>query len=256
MAISKREKMAKINDFVDRIYKYVLVRNAEPDGLKFWSDELYSFRRTGAEVGFQFIFSDEFINRNTTDEVFVAILYKTFFDRDPDQDGFDFWVDSIKKGELDRAAVALGFIYSQEWADTCAKYGIRSGGDIKPAFAIEPTDATLAFVERMYTTAMKRESDPEGKKFWAGELANFRFTGEQVGYQFFISDEMKGFGLDNKEFVSRLYKTFMDREPEMEGYAFWVNYLDKGGAREGAVLGFTRSEEFVNKCVDARILPN
>ena len=242
-------------DFVKRIYIYVLDREPEEEGAAFWTNELYSFNLTGAQVGLQFIFSEEFINRGLSNEEFVTVLYRTFFGREPEEGGFAFWTGALNDGTLDRAAVANGFIYSQEWSDTCARYGIRSGGEIKPGVTIEPTDATYAFVERMYTTAMKRASDPEGAKFWAGELANFNYTGEQVGVMFFMSEEMQGFGLDNKEFVTRLYKTFMDRDPEEGGFNFWVGYLDDGGSREGCVLGFTRSGEFVDKCVDARILP-
>ena len=249
------DNVSDIRKFVDRIYTFVLGREPEEEGASFWTKELYEFKRSGAEVAQGFIFSDEFVNRKTSDKDFIEILYKTFFDRDPEQDGMDFWSAQLSSGAMSREDVANGFIFSQEWADTCAKYGIRSGGMTQPTISIEPTELTYAFVERMYTTAMKRASDEEGAKFWANELSNFRFTGEQVGVMFFLSDEMNGFGLDNKEFVTRLYKTFMNRDPEEGGFNFWVGYLNDGGSREGAVLGFTRSEEFVNKCIEARILP-
>ena len=107
----------------------------------------------------------------------------------------------------------------------------------------------------MYTTALKRNSDPDGKKYWSEELSNFRCTGEAVGIGFFLSDEMVSLNLSDEEFVTRLYKTFMDREPEKEGYDFWVKYLKNGNSRKDAVYGFTRSEEFVGRCIEARILP-
>jgi hypothetical protein len=156
---------------------------------------------------------------------------------------------------MDRMAVASGFIFSQEWADTCASYGIRSGAFAKPVAVIEPTGLTYAFVERMYTTALGRECDEEGKKFWASELSNFNTSGEACGAFFFLSDEMKGFKLSDKEFISRLYATFMDREADKEGEAFWLGVLYSGKPRADVVLGFTRSPEFVQKCIDARILP-
>ena len=245
----------QISDFVKRLYKYVLNREAETDGLNYWTDELYSFRQSGAEVAQGFIFSKEFIDRKTTDEEFVTILYNTFFGREPDTDGFNFWVNSLKNGTNDRYGVARGFIFSQEWADTCAEYGILSGGTTKPSVSIKPSDLTYSFVERMYTTALKRNSDPDGKKYWSEELSNFRCTGEAVGIGFFLSDEMVSLNLSDEEFVTRLYKTFMDREPEKEGYDFWVKYLKNGNSRKDAVYGFTRSEEFVGRCIEARILP-
>ena len=248
------EPKNSVAEFVDRIYKYVLDREPEKEGAAFWTDELYSFRRTGAEVGLQFIFSEEFISRNLSDAEFVTVLYRTFFGREPEEEGFKYWTTALADGTVDRMAVANGFVYSQEWADTCARYGIRSGG-VEPMVEIAPSDKTYAFVERMYTTALKRESDKDGKNYWAAELSNFRYTGEQVGILFFLSDEMNSFGLDDSDFVTRLYKTFMDRDPEEGGFNFWVGFLAGGGTREGAVLGFTRSEEFVNKCIEARIVP-
>ena len=152
--------------------------------------------------------------------------------------------------------VANGFIFSQEWADTCASYGIRSGCDsVAATVAIKPTDATNAFVERMYTTAMKRASDKSGKEYWASELSNFRTTGENVGAAFFLSEEMTNFKLSDKEYLDRLYSTFMDREADSDGAAYWLDQLANGATRAQVVYGFTRSPEFVEKCVAARILP-
>lgn len=249
------ESKAQIMEFIKRIYIYVLDREPEEEGGAFWTDELYAFRRTGAEVAQGFIFSPEFESRGTTDEEFVTILYKTFFGRDPESEGLAFWLSQLSTGTMDRVTVANGFIYSQEWADTCASYGIRSGGDLKPTGAIPPTSLTYAFVERMYTTAMGRSYDEEGRQYWASALANFEVTGESVGAFFFLSDEMNSYGLSDSEFISRLYLTFMDREPDEEGLAYWTGFLAADTQRSDVVFGFTRSQEFTDKCIEARILP-
>ena len=240
--------------FVNRIYVYVLDRQPEEEGAKFWSDELYNFRRNGAEVAQGFIFSQEFYDRNTSDYEFVEILYRTFFDREPDESGMSYWLDMLSSGTMKWEDVANGFIYSQEWANTCAAYGIRSGGTIKPTCVIEPTQLTYSFVERMYTTAMKRGYDADGRAYWAAQLANFEITGEQVGASFFLSDEMNGYNLSDKEYILRLYKTFMDRDPDQGGLDYWLGFA-KDHTRADLVYGFTRSPEFTDKCIVARILP-
>ena len=246
---------AQIIAFAERIYTYVLNREPDESGVKYWSDELYNFNRTGAEVAQGFIFSEEFINRKTNDQEFIKILYQTFFGREADTDGMNYWLGQLSSGAMDRTAVANGFIFSQEWANTCASYGIRSGGDVKPSTTIKPTDLTYGFVERMYTTAMGRAYDEEGRKYWAAELANFNITGEQVGASFFLSDEMKGYNLSDQEYLNRLYLTFMNREADADGSAYWLGVLNSGTTREEVVYGFTRSPEFTAKCVEARILP-
>ncbi len=244
-----------IMEFVKRIYIYVLDREPEEEGAAFWSDELYNFRRTGAQVAMDFLFTPEFEARNTTDDQFVTILYKTFFGRDPEEEGFNFWTSELKTGNQDRFTVAQGFVYSQEWADTCASYGIRSGGDLKPTSSIPPTELTYAFVERMYTTALGRSYDEEGRQYWASALADFEVTGESVGAFFFLSDEMNSYGLSDDEFLNRLYATFMNREPDADGATYWLGVLSGGTPRSDVVFGFTRSPEFTDKCVEARILP-
>ena len=107
----------------------------------------------------------------------------------------------------------------------------------------------------MYTTALGRESDEEGKAYWAEQLSNFAITGEQVGAFFFLSEEMESFKLDDKAYLDRLYKTFMDRDADPDGATYWLGVMASGTPRADVVLGFTRSPEFTAKCVDARILP-
>ena len=113
---------------------------------------------------------------------------------------------------------------------------------------------TYAFVERMYTTAMNRDYDVNGREYWASKLANFEVTGEEVGASFFLSDEMTGYNLSNKEFINRLYKTFMDREADDDGLSYWLEFI-KTHTRADVVYGFTRSPEFNERCIQARILP-
>ena len=246
---------AKILEFVKRIYIYVLDREPEENGAVYWSNELWNFNRTGAEVAQGFIFSPEFEARNTSDKEFITILYKTFFGRDPDEAGMKFWLTQLSSGAMDRVTIANGFIYSQEWADTCADYGILSGGDLKPQGAIEPTEDTYAFVKRMYNTALGRGYDEPGLEYWAGLLANFETSGELVGANFFLSAEMESYNLSDKEFLNRLYLTFMDREPDEDGETYWLGIMASGASRSDIVFGFTRSPEFSEKCVEARIIP-
>ena len=249
------ESGEQILGFVNRLYQYVLGRDPEPEGAAYWTTELYNFRKTGAEVAQGFIFSKEFTDKNTSNTDFVTILYKTFFGRDPETEGLNYWVGQLDSGSMSRQRVANGFIYSQEWADKCAEYGIRSGGDIKPSGDIKPTSLTYGFVERMYNKALGRDYDSEGREYWASQLANYNLTGGQLGIQFFLSDEMNKKGISNEEFVKRLYLTFMDREGETDGFNYWVGQLNGGASRSSVVYGFTRSAEFVEKCINARIMP-
>ncbi len=246
-------KEDNIMAFVERMYSCVLARGVDKSGAEYWSNQLYEFNFSGADVAYRFLDSEEFKGRNTSDGAYVEILYRTFFNREPEPEGFNYWLGRLKAGDS-RKTVADGFIMSQEWADTCARYGIRSGGTVKPSVKIAPSDKTNAFVERMYTTCLKRDYDKDGRDYWANRLSNFDITGEQLGLEFFMSEEFRGKKLSDEEFINRLYKTFMNREPEGEGKAFWLEFT-KTHTRRETVLGFTRSEEFRKLCIEARILP-
>ncbi|MBP5266344.1 MAG: DUF4214 domain-containing protein, partial [Lachnospiraceae bacterium] len=78
------------------------------------------------------------------------------------------------------------------------------------------------FVERLYTVALGRASEPEGKAFWVDQVVNKGFTGADCA-RFFLLDapEFLGRGLTDDEFVEILYKTFFDRESEPDGKAYW-----------------------------------
>lgn len=245
----------QIRGFVERLYRNVLGREPEKQGADWWTDNLYSFSNTGAEAANLFITSQEFKDRNTSNDEFLNILYKTFFNRDPDQAGKDYWMSQLTSGAMSREAVANSFIMSQEWADTCAQYGIRSGGVVKPTVNIKPTSLTYGFVERLYTTALGRTYDQGGLDYWAGLLSNFDMTGEQAGAFFFLSEEMEGYNLSDEEYLERLYMTFMDRPSDAGGKKFWLDSMKSGLSRKDVVYGFTRSPEFVDKCVESRILP-
>lgn len=245
----------QIRAFVDRMYTCVLGREAEPEGEEYWVNELYNYRNTGAECAYNFLRSAEFKSKTISYSDYLNILYRAFFNREFDFEGKNFWLISLCKGEITLDALADFFINSKEWADTCASYGIISGGTSVSSIKIAPTDATNSFVERLYQTALGRDYDTEGRDFWAKLLANFEITGEEAGVEFFLSPEMEGLNLSDEEFVERLYLTFMDRASDSSGKEFWVSKLKEGSTRREIVLGFTRSPEFGSKCIEARIMP-
>jgi len=77
----------------------------------------------GANVANGFIFSPEFVSRNTSNEEFVTILYRAFFNREPDPGGYAGWVNYLYSG-ASREDVLNGFIYSVEFENLCSNYGI------------------------------------------------------------------------------------------------------------------------------------
>jgi hypothetical protein len=120
--ITKSQREA-VEAFVTRFYREVLDRDSDPQGLAYWVDNLLNQILTGADVAYEFFFSQEFIGRNTTNAQYLTILYNALFDREPDQAGWDFWLAELNSGK-DRGNVLDGFLYSQEFAELSQFYGI------------------------------------------------------------------------------------------------------------------------------------
>ena len=80
--------------FVQRLYEKVFQRTADTAGLNDWSNKLYNGTTTGATTAWNFFFSPEFGNKNTTNEQYVNILYQALFDRNADTEGKANWVSS------------------------------------------------------------------------------------------------------------------------------------------------------------------
>ena len=112
-----------ISDFVTRFYQQWLGRNPDQEGLNGWVDALLDGSLSGADIANAFIFSSEFVNLNTSNEEFVIILYRAFFDRAPDAGGYTGWVNTLNNGES-RQNVLDGFLYSQEFEALCDSYSI------------------------------------------------------------------------------------------------------------------------------------
>ncbi|MCR4650017.1 MAG: DUF4214 domain-containing protein [Lachnospiraceae bacterium] len=121
--LSQEEKVKK---FVERFYTTILDRPAEVAGLNDWTNRLISKQATGADVAAGFINSGEFQKKKMNDEEYVTRLYRAFFDREPDQEGYNNWLRELKNGKT-RDDVLRGFINSPEFNNLCKKYGINTG---------------------------------------------------------------------------------------------------------------------------------
>ena len=69
------------------------------------------------------ISSKEFGTKNISDLELVKILYKALLNREPDNQGYNGWLDNLKKGKS-REYVLSGFINSNEFGDFCQLYDI------------------------------------------------------------------------------------------------------------------------------------
>jgi len=113
----------QVQSFVTRFYVQCLGRQPDTEGLNEWVGRLLNGSKTGADVAEGFVFSEEFTGMNHSNETFVTILYRAFFDREPDATGYKAWLERLAGG-MSRKSVLDGFLKSQEFAGLCNSYGI------------------------------------------------------------------------------------------------------------------------------------
>ena len=264
--------------FVKRFYKEVLGRSQEDidkdaAGVDDWSKKLVSGQESGADVAYGFVTSTEFKKRDLNNAQFLTTMYKAFFDREPDADGYNEWYTKLQNGEVSREQVVAGFTNSPEFVNLCNKYRIYPGSIYistapKHASALKPLnidttgvdeDQLDAFVERLYNKALERPSDKGGKEYWKGcILDGHDADGRQydirtvISIGFLNSQEYKNRDRNNAEFVLDCYAAFFDRSPigheDEPNYWDWVQQLNDGKITRQQMIerGFGDSQEFRN----------
>jgi len=115
-----------VNAFVTRFYATCLNRMPDAGGLASWVNGLLTGRVTGAQVANGFIFSEELLSQNLSDEKFLNVMYSAFFNRQPDTGGFLSWMGVLANG-ASRQYVLAGFVNSLEFNLLCNSYGINPG---------------------------------------------------------------------------------------------------------------------------------
>ena len=267
---------AAVKSFVERLYLTVLGREGEKKGINDWTNDLISRQKNGADVAGGFAMSREFKNRNLSNDEFLKVLYKGFFDREPDVDGYNGWLSKLNSG-TSREEVIAGFVNSAEFKNLCARYGINPGklnvtpspkpapqpsGGLKP-LNVDTTnvdDAQLtAFVKRLYLKALGREGEASGVEYWKGCILNGKDAEGRVydirtviSKGFFLSQEYANKKTGNEQFVADCYAAFFDRDPRVTddevNYNNWVNQLNNGSLTRQQMIehGFGDSPEFKN----------
>lgn len=235
-----------VGDFVTRLYQLVLGRTPDAGGWRSWKNLLVERRESGTGVAFGFIFSEEYRQKNTSDADYIELLYQTILGRASDAGGKAFWLERSAQG-MSRYGLFAGFANSQEFRNICQRYGIDAGSYTSPEVVDQNPDVT-AFVSRMYTVCLGRRFDKDGIYDWTGRLLRREFGGGELTKGFFFSREFIGKGHSDRQYVTLLYRTMFNREPDSAGMEGWCRILASGGSREEVLDGFIYSQEFIKLC--------
>ena len=118
-----RDRNVNLTSFVSRMYTKALNRAYDVSGLNDWTGDYLDGKKSANDIAYGFILSQEFESRNLTNEQYVDTLYRTFFDREPDEGGKAGWLDELAKG-TSRKDVLDGFLGAEEFANLKAGFGV------------------------------------------------------------------------------------------------------------------------------------
>ena len=239
---SAQANRIEVEEFVTRLYRNVLDREPDAEGLKYWSNTLIYGNETGASVAEGFVFSREFEQKNIEDSQYIDILYRTCLDREAEAAGKSVWLDALSSG-MSRRGVFAGFINSNEFKGICQNYGI-SVGNVVLTEARDQNAGVTRYVYRCYQQALGRTPETEGLNYWTGLILNKTVTPEAAAKGFLESAEFRNRNNSDMEYVKTLYRLFFDREYDEGGLVYWLAKLAGGSSREEVMFGFSRSVEF------------
>lgn len=181
------EKNYSDKQFVMLLYRTLLGRDADKDGMKHWLELLkngvsreYVFRGFAQSAEFTGICKDYGLDRGNINVTqprdqnpkltgFVSRFYTKMLGRDYDVNGLNYWCkDYFANGSVEDIA-ARGFLQSKEFKNMNL--------------------TNEEFVTRMYETFLDRAPDPEGYQYWVGRLNSKDITRDELVYGFTRSKE-------------------------------------------------------------------
>ena len=138
-------------------------------------------------------------------------------------------------------------------------YGLGPQGDVQRAAnfvrlvrdSAPMVDPATTLITHYYTSILGRDPDAAGLAYWQQQIAQSQAQGldvksvfREIAGDFFNSPEYLANNTSNTQFITNLYRTFLQRDPDPEGIAFWLNQLVQGVSRNTVISGFLYSIEF------------
>jgi len=243
-----------VGDYVHHFYRQILNRDCAPVERSGWAEGLINGSFSVADMAYGFFFSEEFLNRNLSNEEFAAVLYRGMFGREPDPGGYSAWVNALNGG-ANRQDVIAGFLNSSEFAGLCANYGINAN-----ASAIAGGGSLHDFILRFYQLFLERVPSQPEVDGWVVPMSQGAIKGAGVAQGFVFSQEFLAKNTSNEEYLSLLYRAFFNRDPDSGGYNGWLQFLNRAplmdrATRQYVSEGFVTSAEFAQVCSRFGVAP-
>jgi len=174
-----RDQNPQATAFVKRMYETCLGRNADADGLNYWTGGLNSGSMTGTGIAYDFFASKEFTGKGFSNSAYVDKLYEAVMGRAADASGKQYWLGTLSSMRKTRKTLLSAFMDSKEFTELCSSYGIQRGAIEKPGRVEDFINAALDQLGKPYKLGGKgpNEFDCSGFIYYA-----LRQSGNNIPY--------------------------------------------------------------------------
>ena len=198
--------------YVAQLYRDLLGRNADANGLVFWASTL-NVLSNRAEV----VAGIEHSNEYRADQ--IAALYQEFLHRAADSVGLSHFLSTMASGET-LEQVEVDILSSPEY------------------FQTRGHSTNAGYVDALYTDLLDRHAESAGESFWTNLLSSN--AGRST-----VAHGIANSGEALQIVTSSLYQEFLRRTPDASGLDFNVDFLLNSG-RAAVVANLAGSDEYFN----------
>ncbi|MEI6415149.1 MAG: DUF4214 domain-containing protein, partial [Pseudomonadota bacterium] len=111
-------------------------------------------------------------------------------------------------------------------------------------------NSVVTLITHYYQSILGRVPDSSGLTYSQDKISQAQAQGDvkpafrQMGSDFFSSPEYLNRKTGNTDYITNLYKTFLQRDPDSAGLQFYLDRLSRGESRNTFITDFTNSAEF------------
>jgi len=257
-------------DEINNLYQTILGRTADPSGLQSWLNFLAQ-GDTAVQVEAQLLSSPEFFTNGGggSNATFLAAIYEDVLHRPIDPSGANSMGQELTSG-VSRLTVVQQVLGSKEAesdlvrgayqqllhrsADSAGLQAfvalLQNGGSVEQiTVALTSSqeyaqacggDATLYFVQNLYTDLLNRPLDASAQATFVGGLDNAPLTRGQIVQDLLTSNEYRS------DVVQSLYQGYLHRAADPSSLTGFTTLLANGSTDEGIAALLAGSTEFFN----------
>jgi Domain of unknown function (DUF4214) len=240
------DELSRQTTLIDNFFAKIFGRPASWADKFLWQSEVERMRLYGADprevyraISKIFFNSQEYLNRNRTNNQFIEDLYQAYFQRASDPGGLALWLGQLTLG-YPRDTIIQGSMYS-------AEFDLFMNQHLTPNYH----RADIALILDVYRAAFHRLPDDTGLPGWLAPIrSNCQNPAQQAANArnfmrgVFNSQEYSNLGRSNEQFLGDMYDAVLRRYPEIAGWNGWLAIINSGASRSSIIDGIVNSDEF------------